>query len=140
MLNTSETIIIFGEITKQYWVTHVEQKHILGISLLDKVKLLLLFHRTTRFFLARRFLPLIVRLPGLIIRRLHSTDVLLRNDRMVNHWSWIVSAYDASCSLLSCQRSSPGLIDELVGKLGKLGKILPNVGSAWICLLSKCNW
>ena len=57
----------------------LNNKHILGISLLDKVKLLLLFHRTTRFFLARRFLPLIVRLPSLIIRHLKKNDLVREN-------------------------------------------------------------
>lgn len=57
----------------------LNNKHILGVSLLDKIKLLLLFHRTTRFFLARRFLPLIVRLPSLIIRRLKENELVREN-------------------------------------------------------------
>ena len=57
----------------------LNNKHILGISLLYKVKLLLLFHRTTRFFLARKFLPLIVSLPSLIIRGLKENELVKEN-------------------------------------------------------------
>ena len=51
----------------------------------------------------------------------------------------IISPYNASSSLLGGHGGSPGLIDELVRIFGKLGQILPDVGSTWVGFLAKGN-
>ena len=91
---------------------------------------------------------------------LHFPHILLGYNCMIHHWSgnkplngrlgigsiyivtrlpWIVGANNTACSPLNSQRCSPGLIDELVRKLGKLGQILPDVGSTWVGFLAKGN-
>ena len=81
---------------------------------------------------------------------IHHRSGKITNERRGHNWEWgsnkvstnqpwVISPNNAPCSLLCSKWGSPGLIDEFVRKLGKLGQILSYESPTWISFLAKGN-